>query len=74
MALTNIYDAKVIDNEDKLEWAPLVAPEARGVGIFLEAIFKGACELNHWQVLQIGKGRRHICGYQNRLNHHGRVW
>ena len=39
VALTNIFDAKVVNNEDKLGWEPLVAPEARGGGGFVVAIF-----------------------------------
>ena len=39
MALTNRLDAKVVNNDDKLEWAPLVAQEARGDGGFIVAMF-----------------------------------
>ena len=39
VALTNRLDAKLVNNEDKLEWAPLVAQEARGDGGFIVAMF-----------------------------------
>ena len=39
VAITNIFDAKVIDHEGKLDRAPLVAPESRGGGGFVVAMF-----------------------------------
>ena len=39
VALTNRLDAKVVNNDDKLEWAPLVAQEVRGDGGFILAMF-----------------------------------
>ena len=43
MAITNIFDAKVVDHEGKMDRAPLVAPEARGGGGFVVAMFLKAC-------------------------------
>ena len=43
MALTDIFNAKFANNEDKLDWAQLVIPEARGGCGFVVSMFFEDC-------------------------------
>ncbi len=49
--VSNIFDAKVVNNEDKLDGAPCVAPEARRGGSFVVAksieafLYQVVCQL-----------------------------